>query len=172
VSTATNRRCSATNQRDKPARLARHHQGRQVRRSFGHRRYAAIGMAGGRVSVRSRLGLDPELADGRLRKKAKAALEVLLDSEDEGRRLSAARALYSYAPAKPVGEERLVELLRNATETGRLVEDQALREAVKAAAEKLATTAVEGDHFRWDLLRRNEQAELERLLEKGRSNGR
>jgi hypothetical protein len=132
----------------------------------------AIGMAGGRASVRSRLGLDPELADGRLRKKAKAALEALLDSEDEGRRLSAARALYSYAPAKPVDDERIAELLDNATETGRIVEDAALREAVERAAEKLAAVnRAEGDRFHWDRLAKAEQLELDRLLAKGR-NGR
>lgn len=42
------------------------------------------GRKGGKASVRSRLDLDRDVADDRLRAKAKARLEALLDSEDEG----------------------------------------------------------------------------------------
>jgi hypothetical protein len=38
---------------------------------------------------------------GVLADKAKRRLEELLDSDDEAKRLAAARALYSYGPAKP-----------------------------------------------------------------------
>jgi hypothetical protein len=65
----------------------------------------AIGKAGGLQSVRSRLGLDPELADGRIRRKAKARLEALLASEDEAKALTAARSLYSYSPSKAPADE-------------------------------------------------------------------
>jgi hypothetical protein len=55
---------------------------------------------------------------------------------------------------------------------GRIVEDATLREAVERAAEKLAAVnRAEGVRFRWDRLKKAEQAELDRLLAKGR-NGR
>jgi hypothetical protein len=66
---------------------------------------AALGHAGGKASVRSRLGLDPELANGRLRKKAKARLEAMLDSDDERTVLTAARSLYSYSPTRAPSDE-------------------------------------------------------------------
>ena len=65
----------------------------------------ALGKAGGVASVRSRLGIDPEIADGRLRRKAKARLEALLDSGDEAKALAAARSLYSYSPSRAPADE-------------------------------------------------------------------
>jgi hypothetical protein len=50
------------------------------------------------------LGIDDSVADDRLRAKAKARLEQMLDSADESKRLAAARALYSYQAQKPPNE--------------------------------------------------------------------
>ena len=61
----------------------------------------ALGRAGGQARTRSVLAITDDVVDDRLRTKAKARLEALLDSEDEGKRLAAARALYSYGPTKP-----------------------------------------------------------------------
>ena len=59
-----------------------------------------LGRAGGKASVRRRLGLDLG-ADESLRAKARRRLEAQLDSDDERLAQAAARALYSYGPAKP-----------------------------------------------------------------------
>lgn len=61
---------------------------------------AELGRKGGKASVRSRLGLDVD-ADVTLREKARKRLERQLDSPDERLAQAAARALYSYGPAKP-----------------------------------------------------------------------
>ena len=68
-----------------------------------------LGRRGGLASVRSRLGLGPDVADDDLREKARARLNSMLDSSDERTQLSAAKSLYSYgatpAPSdgKPAG---------------------------------------------------------------------
>jgi hypothetical protein len=67
---------------------------------------AAIGQAGGQARSRSVLGINDEVADDRLRAKAKRRLEELLDSDDESKRLAAARSLYSYQATKPPAEEQ------------------------------------------------------------------
>jgi hypothetical protein len=59
-----------------------------------------LGRKGGKASVRSRLGLDVD-ADVTLREKARKRLEAQLDSDNERSAQAAARALYSYGPAKP-----------------------------------------------------------------------
>jgi hypothetical protein len=59
-----------------------------------------LGRKGGKASVRSRLGLDVD-ADVTLQEKARRRLEAQLDSDDERLAQAAARALYSYGPAKP-----------------------------------------------------------------------
>jgi hypothetical protein len=59
-----------------------------------------LGRKGGKASVRSRLGLNVD-ADTSLREKARKRLEAQLDSPDERLAQAAARALYSYGPAKP-----------------------------------------------------------------------
>jgi hypothetical protein len=68
---------------------------------------SVIGRSGGRGRTRSVLGISDEVADDKLRGKAKRRLEQMLDSEDEGKRLAPARALYSYGPAKPPVDEAL-----------------------------------------------------------------
>jgi hypothetical protein len=59
-----------------------------------------LGRAGGKASVRRRLGFDLG-ADESLRAKARRRIEAQLDSDDERLAQAAARALYSYGPAKP-----------------------------------------------------------------------
>jgi hypothetical protein len=68
-----------------------------------------LGALGGQGPTRRVLGFDESVADDRLRAKAKARLEALLDSEDEGKRLAPARALYTYGPAKPPTDEATPE---------------------------------------------------------------
>jgi hypothetical protein len=51
------------------------------------------------------LGIDDSVAED-LRPKAKAVLEQMLDSEDESKRLAAARSLYSYQAVRPVDADR------------------------------------------------------------------
>jgi hypothetical protein len=97
-------RCRGTNRRGQPCQRRATDNGCCVVHA-GKLDMRAIGRRGGQQSVRSRLGLDPEVADGRLRKKAKARLEELLDSDDETKRLAAARALYSVGPQKPPPDE-------------------------------------------------------------------
>jgi hypothetical protein len=59
----------------------------------------AIGAAGGRASVRSRLGLGDVGEDER--EKARRRLSEMLDSPDERMRMMAAKALYSYSAVSP-----------------------------------------------------------------------
>jgi hypothetical protein len=66
----------------------------------------AIGAAGGRGSVRSRLGLSDEVADEGLREKARRRLEKVLDGDDEAAALRAAQSLYSYRAAQPPADHR------------------------------------------------------------------
>jgi hypothetical protein len=61
----------------------------------------ATGAAGGRGSVRSRLGLSDDIADEGLREKARRRLERVLDGDDEAAALRAAQSLYSYRAAQP-----------------------------------------------------------------------
>jgi hypothetical protein len=61
----------------------------------------AIGAAGGRGSVRSRLGPSDDVADEGLREKARRRLEKVLDGDDEAAALRAAQSLYSYRAAEP-----------------------------------------------------------------------
>jgi hypothetical protein len=77
------------------------HAGRQDPRELGGK--------GGRGRTRSMLGITDEVADDVLRLKGKARLEALLDSKDERTALSAARALYSYGPARPPTDEASIE---------------------------------------------------------------
>lgn len=70
----------------------------------GKQNMAEIGAKGGRGRTRSMLGIDDSVADDKLRAKAKARLEEMLDSTDESKRLAAARALYSYQAQKPPNE--------------------------------------------------------------------
>jgi hypothetical protein len=60
----------------------------------------AIGVKGGKASVRSRLGLGDDLPDA-LRGKARKRLDAALDDPDPKIRLAAARAIASYSPERP-----------------------------------------------------------------------
>jgi len=65
----------------------------------------ALGSRGGKARTRAVLGIDDSIAED-LRPKAKAVLEQMLDSSDEGKRLAAARSLYSYQAVRPVDQDR------------------------------------------------------------------
>jgi hypothetical protein len=102
------------------------------------------------------LGISDEVADDQLRAKAKARLEALLDSDDEGKRLAAARALYSYGPAKPPGEPdwtppeptrrargyTVTELLQFAAERGGGILESLLSDLTPEARAAIAAAAV------------------------------
>jgi hypothetical protein len=62
-----------------------------------------MGRAGGKASVRSRLGLDVD-ADDSLREKARQRLHSMLDCENPQLALRAAQSLFSYSSAKPPAE--------------------------------------------------------------------
>jgi hypothetical protein len=66
----------------------------------------ALGSLGGKRRTSSVLGIDDSVAAD-LRPKAKAVLEEMLDSEDESKRLAAARSLYSYQAVRPVDQDRV-----------------------------------------------------------------
>lgn len=91
-------RCSERNKRGEPcgARVVR--DGKCVAHSSTVD-MREIGAAGGRASVRSRLGLGDVGEDER--EKARRRLGEALDSPDERVALAAARALYSYSAASP-----------------------------------------------------------------------
>jgi hypothetical protein len=55
---------------------------------------AEVGRLGGRASVRRRLGID---GDDALRRKARATLDGMLDSDDPRVQIQAARSLFSYS---------------------------------------------------------------------------
>jgi hypothetical protein len=99
------RRCEATNKAGEPCRSTSVDAGGFCAVHGGKVDMRELGSRGGRQSVRSRLSLDHSVADDRLRAKAKRRLEALLDSDDESKRLSAARALYSYSAVKPPNDE-------------------------------------------------------------------
>jgi hypothetical protein len=93
-------RCSATNRAGQrcgsvagPDGLCSIHGGRTDPVELGRR--------GGLASVRSRLGLGPDVADDDLREKARARLNSMLDSDDEKTQLSAAKSLFSYGATPP-----------------------------------------------------------------------
>jgi hypothetical protein len=62
-----------------------------------------LGRAGGKASVRSRLGLDVD-ADDNLRAKARTRLDAMLDSDNPQHVLAAAKSLFSYASSKAPAE--------------------------------------------------------------------
>jgi hypothetical protein len=94
------RRCKATNKAGQPCRSTSVDSSGYCAAHGGKVDMRELGSKGGRQSVRSRLGVDDSLADEALRRKAGRRLESLLDSPDESKRLSAARALYSYSAGR------------------------------------------------------------------------
>ena len=113
----------------------------------------AIGAAGGRGSVRSRLGLSDDVADEGLREKARRRLEKVLDGDDEAAALRAAQSLYSYRAAQaPANHERrggeggvylasgrkvvsLADVLELCLEAKGIYDDARLQDVVLRAAE-------------------------------------
>jgi hypothetical protein len=96
------RTCSGTNKRGEPCGatagsdgLCSVHSGRTDPKELGRK--------GGLASVRSRLGISPQVVDDQLRGLARKQLEALLSDPDPRVRLSASRALYSYSPTTPPG---------------------------------------------------------------------
>jgi hypothetical protein len=108
--TAIKRRCTATNKRGEPCGARAVTAEGLCAADGGLTDMRAIGAAGGRGSVRSRLGLSDEIADESLREKARRRLEKVLDGDDEAAALRAGQSLYSYRAAQPpVDHERREE---------------------------------------------------------------
>lgn len=105
VEPSSKRRCRALNRAGEPCGRRASDDGYCTAHGPNAQDLRELGKRGGVASVRSRLGIDPEVADGRLRMKAKARLEALLDSGDEAKALAAARSLYSYSPSKAPADE-------------------------------------------------------------------
>jgi hypothetical protein len=99
------RRCSATNKRGEACGARAITPDGRCAIHGGVVDPSELGRKGGRASVRSRLGLGPEVADDDLREKARARLNSMLDSDDEKTQLSSAKSLYSYG-ATPAPSDR------------------------------------------------------------------
>jgi hypothetical protein len=105
METTVKRTCTALTKRGQPCQATAVERGLCAAHA-GLVDMKAIGSKGGKQSVRSRLGIDDAVATDELRRKARRRLEEMLDSPDEGKRLRAATALFSYSAQKAQADEK------------------------------------------------------------------